>query len=729
MADITKTIRLSIEGQDQVTALKAEIQKLKEELFALANAKLKPEDPTKDLKQGVFQYQSILKEVTEAQKRLNAEIRQTKRDMKFGGEFVELGSIDALQGKLDTLNARLRRTATDSEAFQTLAAQVKLAEAEVKNANAIFNKSTGRMSSMAIAGQNLNFVIRDSPYFFKNFQLGVLSIGNNLDPLIESMKRANDAAKAMGSTFTKELLGFLKGPGGIIVLVSLAVAAFQALTFALSKTKDEAAETTSKIDLLREAVNRLIKVKMPFDESVFNIDSSKLESVIAGIDKQIKEIDKNTKAIDLGATTGKGATAVKLNMEALKEANQNNLEANKKVAEVLKQQKAELEAQLRIAKVLKELGLNPEDKRKAKTARGEDILDVSHFEQEFAKYRDLTGQTVDAYEEILKKQAESLPLMLKQTADRGEQLKIMREMVSIEEKLKSIEDKRNKEEEKRTEYIKKNALHLFGGFMAEPKDYEKFLKKNEADRERQKKARENAEKDIADVRLRYDAMQESKSDSIYILHQKERLKKELEIYSEEKGRELGLELEFQETRKYLSEYYGNLIAQAQLRQFNKTMDAAAQLGNALQQAFSKTGDDFISKLNQALQIALNIAKAIEAVKTQNTTANILGLIGSIVSIIPFFFHEGGIVKAHNGLLANDEVPIIARKGEMIFNTRQQENLFNLINNPGTRDYEYSSNPVNISIPIILDGKKIAENQYKYLPQQLGRIIRERIPLN
>ena len=44
------------------------------------------------------------------------------------------------------------------------------------------NQTTTASANASMALLNLNYVIRDSPYFFQNFALGVLAVGNNLNP-------------------------------------------------------------------------------------------------------------------------------------------------------------------------------------------------------------------------------------------------------------------------------------------------------------------------------------------------------------------------------------------------------------------------------------------------------------------------------------------------------------------------------------------------------------------
>lgn len=84
-------------------------------------------------------------------------------------------------------------------------------------------------------------------------------------------------------------------------------------------------------------------------------------------------------------------------------------------------------------------------------------------------------------------------------------------------------------------------------------------------------------------------------------------------------------------------------------------------------------------------------------------------------LFELFKHKGGIVKAHSGLLAKDEVPIIAQKGEMILNNSQQANLFKLLNSGGTR----ISQPQIINLQV--DSETIM--QYVFEPNLPGSLAK------
>lgn len=142
-------------------------------------------------------------------------------------------------------------------------------------------------SQVAHAIMSTNFVIRDAPYFFKDFSLGVLAVGNNLNPMIDALLRAKAASKEANVSMLTLLRSAITGPHGIIFGFSLAVAAIQALTFAFADNKKEVEETTKKTRDLIDTYVELSKIKAipaprELDEAI----------------KQIKkDIDETTKAI------------------------------------------------------------------------------------------------------------------------------------------------------------------------------------------------------------------------------------------------------------------------------------------------------------------------------------------------------------------------------------------------------------------------------------------------
>jgi len=81
--------------------------------------------------------------------------------------------------------------------------------------------------------------------------------------------------------------------------------------------------------------------------------------------------------------------------------------------------------------------------------------------------------------------------------------------------------------------------------------------------------------------------------------------------------------------------------------YNKELDDISKIGNELERAFSKSGDSLLSKLNEALQIAIKIAKAIK------NNEGPLEILGEIIPAIGFLFglHKGGTVVNSGGRIS------------------------------------------------------------------------------
>lgn len=109
-------------------------------------------------------------------------------------------------------------------------------------------------------------------------------------------------------------------------------------------------------------------------------------------------------------------------------------------------------------------------------------------------------------------------------------------------------------------------------------------------------------------------------------------------------------------------------------------------------------------------------------------------IGALLSLLPgggllnFFtgkYHDGGIVKAHAGMYLNapasQEIPIIARGGEMVLTEQQQGRLFSMANGQGG-----SSAPVNVSLTINAMDAQSVRNTFnkKEIQRELMKAIGE-----
>ena len=176
------------------------------------------------------------------------------------GTKVFYGSIENLEKRLMQVNQSLKRYVVGSDRYNAaLKVQGKLSNelAAIHQKNQVqMAQSTRTSANMTMALQSMNFTIRDSPYFFRDFSLGILAIGNNLNPLIDSLIAVKREAKAAGSSLRRELWTALKGPGGVIFAFSVLVSVMQAVVFAMDgtdkKTKDNAESSKDLAKRIRD---------------------------------------------------------------------------------------------------------------------------------------------------------------------------------------------------------------------------------------------------------------------------------------------------------------------------------------------------------------------------------------------------------------------------------------------------------------------------------------------
>ena len=115
--------------------------------------------------------------------------------------------------------------------------------------------ATTGMNRAAQSAQSLSYIVRDSPYFFQNFNMGLMAVGNNLNPFIDQLILAK---KETGSW--KGALGQLGqgigGVGGISFIFSLAVSAITAYALATGNAKEETKGLKEETDKLRESLEK-----------------------------------------------------------------------------------------------------------------------------------------------------------------------------------------------------------------------------------------------------------------------------------------------------------------------------------------------------------------------------------------------------------------------------------------------------------------------------------------
>lgn len=134
-----------------------------------------------------------------------------------------------------------------------------------------------------------------------------------------------------------------------------------------------------------------------------------------------------------------------------------------------------------------------------------------------------------------------------------------------------------------------------------------------------------------------------------------------------------------EERRLLRERYDEekaLLEDLQLTEaerFQNNLDQASRVSALLYSAFAKSGDEFLNKLSQALQIAVQISKVIKATEAkgdESSPLDFLEIIGNVVKMVALFDtggHTGyGNPKKPAGIVHADEIVF---ENEIVRNNR------------------------------------------------------------
>lgn len=124
-------------------------------------------------------------------------------------------------------------------------------------AGGALDKTGMSMKTNTQLGMNFNRVLQDSPYFFSSFNMGVMSVANNLPVLAESFQQA----RARGETFKQMLSGMFIGMGGWMTALNLVISGILAYTLA---TRDAG----EKSGQLKFTLSDLTGVSNDFAESL-----------------------------------------------------------------------------------------------------------------------------------------------------------------------------------------------------------------------------------------------------------------------------------------------------------------------------------------------------------------------------------------------------------------------------------------------------------------------------
>ncbi|MFA5773000.1 MAG: hypothetical protein WC974_09745 [Thermoplasmata archaeon] len=256
----------------------------------------------------------------------------------------------------------------NGEYFQKDAAGgLKRLSASYLEASGIINKTADatsnlhkRMGDFNMVGMNTARLFSDMGYTAQSFSFGVLAIGNNISPLIESLQRARLA----GQSFKDILITTFTGTSGVLVGINILVSAITAWSIASSKAKTDTDNITSSLD-------RMTSSMIKFGEaSQFLVKPEDVQTRISQLEELGKKYRSEAERISGGAgAASKGGAFAEWIVNAfssgkLTDAEKKRLEAVENILTKLKEQRSELEAQLEISQVLKSLGVEEIDKNK-----------------------------------------------------------------------------------------------------------------------------------------------------------------------------------------------------------------------------------------------------------------------------------------------------------------------------------------------------------------------------
>lgn len=273
---------------------------------------------------------------------------------------------------------------TANAAFQKLDTGIKQVTTSTQN----LAKTTGGFN---MVGMNFNRIVQDSPYFLSSFNMGIMSIGNNIGPLAESFAQARKNGESFMSVVKSSIGGF----GGYMLALNVAVAAITAFALANRGAKEE-------VDELSKSMKSMIDLTDPTKGLKFAADKATLEASIKIIDEEIKRTEKLNSIRQ--AKTGQGsdvdllAASFDLSSQLTKEE-QAKLDINKKELETFKAMKLELESRIKVAERLKELGFQQkQDAEKTAKATKDTKLKIVQETETIFDYKDALDQQKKYYE-------------------------------------------------------------------------------------------------------------------------------------------------------------------------------------------------------------------------------------------------------------------------------------------------------------------------------------------
>lgn len=166
--------------------------------------------------------------------------------------------IDLLINSMLKEQSLLSMTSTEYGAVQNSINSLVIAKQKLSQTTG--QVSTG-MSRAAQSTLSLSYIVRDAPYFFQNFNMGIMAVGNNLNPFIDQMLRAKQETGSWRGAI-KNLASGLGGVGGLSFVFSLAVSAITAWSLSSAKAERETKSLKDTVKDLTKEYEDLMRVQI-----------------------------------------------------------------------------------------------------------------------------------------------------------------------------------------------------------------------------------------------------------------------------------------------------------------------------------------------------------------------------------------------------------------------------------------------------------------------------------
>jgi len=152
------------------------------------------------------------------------------------------------------------------------------------------------MSRAAQSTQSLNYIMRDSPYFFQSFNMGLMAVGNNLNPFIDQMLLAKKETGSWKGALTTLGSG-LTGIGGISFMLSTVVTALTSYSLWSANSERETKKLKKGVDETKDSIEELKKAIEGFSTFTLKLKRDSNQAEIDAIDTAARlKIEEITKA-------------------------------------------------------------------------------------------------------------------------------------------------------------------------------------------------------------------------------------------------------------------------------------------------------------------------------------------------------------------------------------------------------------------------------------------------